>query len=393
MVRVTNPTLTHTLVYDTVNPLVTDYVSQTDTAAQAMAGNLAFANGKYLSAKKLLPSVSVFVEGSNYRVLDRDGALQYNSTSFEVAMNDEAYNSLGGTKYEKVDVSGTITLDDTLLPPTYSFTDFSQAKITSAAALNKPMMQCAINDDHITVLGGVFDGNSTNQSGGTIGGFDFNKTGVSDFNIHGVKMSNVYGTGLSIQAASHNITNCDFLIKDDTGQPWETNIALVASVSDSFINNVRLQSWGPNMRVSSGASNVLTGIYCGGTSDGDATVKGQAELTLLVDSMLDIRSDNAGDTNNTAPAFYMDRCSGNNGSLRATSPHVDNINGLEAVDSLYNTFQVYIGEKQDFPTGHDFLNGILESGTSNYNDYTGVLKDCGTNKTLGANSAFRGVDI
>lgn len=203
-----------------LNSIRTDTMSQTDTTAQAVASDLNFAATKrpkadlfyfnpaaapanteghlyYDNTAKCLklrtaaawediPGVAggggsyrfpyqFMVEkiGSNYVVRDADGAIQYNSTSLEVALNDVAFAGLTGgrTSIETVVVKGECVVDDTVLLDPYTRLDLSQARWTAATNLNKAMISenGAPASGCIEILGGIIDGNHDNQSGTTHG--------------------------------------------------------------------------------------------------------------------------------------------------------------------------------------------------------------------------------
>jgi hypothetical protein len=171
MARTAKPANNSTIpVQDVVGPLIDDYVSQTDVTNQAIASNLTFATGKYPFADQyLIPKISVFKEGSNYRVLDSDGSLLYNGSSFEVAMNDYAFAGLTGTPgaIEKVYVKGNMTVDDTILLPSNLDLEV-YGKWTAANALNKAMIMLSGTKNYNIFVGGrlLIDGNSAGQTGG-----------------------------------------------------------------------------------------------------------------------------------------------------------------------------------------------------------------------------------
>jgi hypothetical protein len=87
MARVTHPANSSTiLVQDVVNPLITDYVSQTDVVAQTVASPINFTNATLTKSGvslattsdiipfKLSPTYVVYKNGATYYAIDEDGA-------------------------------------------------------------------------------------------------------------------------------------------------------------------------------------------------------------------------------------------------------------------------------------------------------------------------------
>lgn len=285
MARVSTTAKPNNAAYDVsataYNAFVADYISQTDTTAQNIASNLAFADGKYPSATGQRPKYTVFKEGANYRVLDCDGTLQYNSTDLPTAVNDEAFAGLTGTRQETVELIGdcTVPASDPILIPSFCTLDLTQAYLTLGAASTKALIE---NEDQtngnyrMKIIGGILDGDRANNDQETAKGIYINNNNQNmdarPVELYNIVIWNVYSNAYDIQLSAADelwIHMCT--VQSKTGGTDTVRVGMNLKAGDASIWRCGMNSYYENMIVDGGMFDI-NGCYFGGSNQGGTTL-------------------------------------------------------------------------------------------------------------------------
>lgn len=372
MTRVTKPAdNSQVLVRTVVGPLIDDYVSQTATPDQALASNLSFASGKRPIFKGgALPFVTV---GS-------DAGCDYDETEIQDAV-DASPNS-------QVQVISPITLNDTLLLPSYTYLKLLKP-LTLANGVNADMIRNehygASFDIGITIegLGGGYDetvgslqGNSANNTTSSLIAMDK----VNYCSIRHLDLSDAKITGLSIANATMAKIDNLRIRTAATGINIDT-------VVDSWFNrinsyNITGKNWASHALSASHISN----LYLGGAAE---AVEGQ--FYSWVDSLNlfnNVKIDNSAVesmylTNSYQNQFDTTIITGGASTPDNTKSAI-RLTGNTALGNVFCNTQI-----PGYIDNHKWLLGVEEIDGADKNFYNGLITQTAhvsTATSLGANS-------
>jgi hypothetical protein len=114
--------------------------------------------------QSLPSSYTVWKDGANYRgECNISGGDDIPANASLEAVVQNSFDGLSGTHPEVVALRGDLTVDDTLEVPLYAVLNMYGAKLTAANGLNKSMISL-VGSTHISLLGGMLDGNKGNQT-------------------------------------------------------------------------------------------------------------------------------------------------------------------------------------------------------------------------------------
>jgi hypothetical protein len=278
-------------------PLRNDYLSQTDTNDQSVAGKVTF-SGSTVGAVKLAPKYTVYKVGSTYYAMDEDGNITTDSSLGDL-VNDEVFNGLssGRTWQETVLLKGGLTLDDTLLIPSYTTLKIN-GKITLANSVNKDMFRNlqynAGNDNYISILSdetAVIDGNKANQASGSgivLYNTSYDLTAdvlcnlqVQNCKTHGFDLQylcsaflrdiSAYGNGgrgMSMTICNDNVIR-GFGVANGAGYELYLNGSSTNDFSQMYLGGINVADEAPRypqLCIFQGSDNIIQGRidYCGG---------------------------------------------------------------------------------------------------------------------------------
>jgi len=185
-------------------------------------------------------SALVYIDGSSVIARDYKGNIIASGTAGtdDASVINSVLSNLTGSRVwrEKVKLIGSFTLTDNISIPSYTIFDAEEAKLTLAASTAKNIIKVK-NASYVDIIGGIYDGNRTNQS----------ESGT-------VSLQN----GIWIQNSNHIR-----IYKPKVVSPYRGGIVLRAStgetISDIWIYNPEVSDF-----LDSGASQNIPGIFLNG---------------------------------------------------------------------------------------------------------------------------------
>jgi hypothetical protein len=204
---------------------------------------------------RLAPKYTVTLEGGFYHVYKDDGSLSYSTGSFETAVNDEAFAGLGGVVPEAVLTKGSITVDGTILVPTFANLQIS-GKWTAANALNANMIENLNPATHnygvcIESVGfpAIIDGNMANQgAGGGKGLYWIQGTEIpnlftdstigypSALVLRNIIFKNCYDTGIHVDSSASQLSQYGFENVSSWGTTKANSVCCyLKQINDSYL--------------------------------------------------------------------------------------------------------------------------------------------------------------
>jgi len=331
-------------------------------------------------------------EGLNFHVRNRAGVRKYGSGYPELAIQ-EAFDSLSNSRFdreeqEKVKVDGDFhSIGATLEVEAWTIVNVI-GEITLANGVDSHMLKNkATSDDHITVMGGYWDANKTNNTAGD--GIHFEGTSGDKavrMEIWDLYLSNVEDNGIFLKWVA-----AAFLFDVSTGNPIGGDGFHLYSFVDSRAVRIGAQASGRNLYCYGGSCSSFSDLYLGGTTS-------SGEEAQLYNYGLDntqwtnIRIDNPASNGVTlANSTIQNIFSGL--TITSTSDYpADNTKDalVLGTGADFNVFEgFYIGKKRQAMT-KDWRYGVNE-GDGEYNIYaSGIVRNCqtGTKTGISGNSKW-----
>ena len=375
------------------NPLITDYLSQTDTTAQTIASPITFGKTRFA------PKYTVYADGSYYRVMKEDGSMSLPSTdSFSTAVNDEAFAGLTAGRLtagypETVLLKGNLTLDGKILLPSY-VNFVIDGKITLATNVNDHMIDTVpdldgnTHTDGVTICGGgILDCNLVNQAGaGPYHGIHFVNGTANNMNnyVRNLQVKNVKGSAVFLEKCAEmhmkNIRLYNALKGLNLYIVWDS---WFDEVNANYITD-------ENLLMMTCGMNDLSKLYLGGTSGADGQLwMGYCTFNLFKNIRIDHPSKHG--------LFLV----GQNAN-RTTNNSFENLSITECTGAANTYDSIYLEdycEYNDFAfnikgirsAGNTWRYGVNEVANSDYNVfYAKSVQNCATANSLitGAHSKF-----
>jgi hypothetical protein len=200
-------------------------------------------------------SAIVFKDGDLYVAEDDVGTIiEENANAVTTIQSTCDGLTSGRTWQETVKLTGDFEIDASIPLPSYTFLDLEGAYIKLANNSDSGMIHAETGKHHITVFGGILDGNKANQATGwgivfrytsdyhaiigttikniKVHGITF--TDIEDFLIHDVRVQDNEGDGIQVflNCERGTVSNCISVNNDDTG------IVVEESTLINVINNV-----------------------------------------------------------------------------------------------------------------------------------------------------------
>ena len=138
-----------------------------------------------------------------------------------------------------VSLSGTYTLDRSIVLPNYTRLDLTAARLVLEDGANADMV---VNSDptngnhHIEVIGGILDGNKSTQSGsGKLNGLFFSR--VSQLRLMDLEVANCYTDGIRLSGGGDRIY--DVVVQNVRVVDNDRNgLVILWAMRNTFVNNV-----------------------------------------------------------------------------------------------------------------------------------------------------------